>query len=91
MDKAARDLDGTIIRAPFDGQMGKHLIDPGNVVGGDGQQAALAEIFQLDPIYVVANISAQQLTQIRANLKQRRLTLAEHMDFSTKLWGFALH
>ena len=29
-------------RAPFDGQMGKHLIDPGNVVGGNGQHAALA-------------------------------------------------
>ncbi|MFO1056340.1 MAG: efflux RND transporter periplasmic adaptor subunit [Dongiaceae bacterium] len=74
---AKLNLDYTEVRAPFDGQMGKHLIDPGNVVGGDGQQAALAEIFQLDPIYVVANISAQQLTQIRANLKQRRLTLAE--------------
>ena len=63
--------------APFDGQMGKHLVDPGNMVGGDGQQAALAEITQLDPIYVVANISSQQALQIRANLDQRRLTLDE--------------
>jgi RND family efflux transporter MFP subunit len=74
---AKLNLDYTEVRAPFDGQMGKHLVDPGNVVGGDGQQAALAEIFQLDPIYVVANISTQQLTQIRANLRQRRLTLAD--------------
>jgi RND family efflux transporter MFP subunit len=67
----------TEIRAPFDGQMGKHLIDPGNVVGGNGQEAALVDIVQLDPIYVVANISTQQALQIRANLDQRRLTLAE--------------
>ena len=53
--------------------MGKHLVDPGNLVGGDGQQAALAEITQLDPIYVVANISSQQALQIRANIDQRRL------------------
>jgi RND family efflux transporter MFP subunit len=57
--------------------MGKHLIDVGNVVGGNGQQAALADITQLDPIYVVANISSQQALQVRANLDQRRLTLAE--------------
>jgi RND family efflux transporter MFP subunit len=67
----------TEVRAPFDGLMGKHLVDPGNVVGGNGQEAALADITQLDPIYVVANISAQQALQIRANLDQRRLTLAE--------------
>ena len=32
---------------------------------------------QLDPIYVVANISSQQALQIRANLDQRRLSLDE--------------
>jgi RND family efflux transporter MFP subunit len=74
---AQLNLTYTEVRAPFDGQMGKHLIDVGNVVGGNGQEAALADIIQLDPIYVVANISSQQALQIRANLDQRRLTLAE--------------
>jgi RND family efflux transporter MFP subunit len=74
---AQLNLSYTEVRAPFDGLMGKHLIDIGNVVGGNGQQAALADITQLDPIYVVANISTQQAQQIRANLDQRRLTLAE--------------
>ena len=74
---AQLNLGYTDVRAPFDGQMGKHLIDVGNVVGGNGQEAALGEITQLDPIYVVANISTAQAGQIRANLDQRRLTLAE--------------
>lgn len=74
---AQLNLGYTEVRAPFDGQMGKHLVDVGNVVGGNGQEAALADITQLDPIYVVANISSQQALQIRANLEQRRLTLAE--------------
>jgi RND family efflux transporter MFP subunit len=70
-------LGYTEVRAPFDGVVGKHLIDPGNVVGGNGQQGALAEITQLDPIYVVANVSEQQVLQIRKNLSQHRLTLAD--------------
>jgi RND family efflux transporter MFP subunit len=70
-------LGYTEVRAPFDGIVGKHLIDPGNVVGGDAQQAALAEITQLDPIYVVANLSEQTVLKIRQNLGQHRLTLAD--------------
>jgi RND family efflux transporter MFP subunit len=74
---AQLNLGYTDIRAPFDGQMGKHLVDVGNVVGGNGQEAALADIVQLNPIYVVANLSVQQALQIRSNLDQRRLTLDE--------------
>jgi RND family efflux transporter MFP subunit len=74
---AKLNLGYTEVRAPFDGIVGKHLIDPGNVVGGGGQQAALAEITQLNPIYVVANLSEQTVLKIRQNLGQRRLTLAD--------------
>ena len=74
---AQLNLGYTEVRAPFDGIVGKHLIDPGNVVGGGGQQTALAEITQLDPIYVVANLSEQDVLKIRANLGQHRLTLAD--------------
>ena len=74
---AQLNLGYTEIRAPFDGQMGKHLVDVGNVVGGNGQEINLADIVQLDPIYVVANLSLQQALQIRTNLDARRLTLEE--------------
>jgi RND family efflux transporter MFP subunit len=74
---AQLNLDYTVVTAPFDGQMGKHLVDPGNVVGGAGQQVVLAEVTQLDPIYVEANISSQQALQVRTNLDQRRLTLEQ--------------
>jgi RND family efflux transporter MFP subunit len=77
VDIAKLNLGYTEVRAPFDGQMGKHLVDPGNTVGGAGQQTALAEILQLDPIYVVANLSEQEVLKVRANLGQRRLSYAE--------------
>jgi RND family efflux transporter MFP subunit len=69
-------LGYTEIRAPFDGIVGKHLVDPGNVVGGT-QPAALADVTQLDPIYVVANLSEQTVLKVRQNLGQNRLTLAD--------------
>jgi RND family efflux transporter MFP subunit len=74
---AQLNLGYTEVRAPFDGIVGKHLTDPGNVVGGGGQQTALAEITQLDPIYVVANLSEQDVLKIRTNLSQHRLTLPD--------------
>ena len=74
---AKLNLGYTEVRAPFDGIVGKHLIDPGNLVGGAGQQSALAEITRLDPIYVVANLSEQDVLKVRQNLGQHRLTLAD--------------
>ncbi len=77
IEVARLNLDYTEVRAPFDGLMGKHLVDPGNVVGGAGQQTVLAEINQLDPIYVTATLSEQQVLEIRANVNQRRFTAAD--------------
>jgi len=77
VDLARLNLSYTEVRAPFDGQMGRHLVDPGNLVGSSGQNAVLAEILRLDPIYVELNIAAAQAQQIRANLDQRRLSLEE--------------
>ncbi|QGM96789.1 efflux RND transporter periplasmic adaptor subunit [Methylocystis parvus] len=78
---ARLNLDYTQVRAPFDGQMGKHQIDPGNTVGGMGQPTVLAEIIQLDPIYVVANLSEQEVQRVRKALGDRRVTLAEIHDY----------
>lgn len=77
VDLAKLTLSYTEVRAPFDGQMGRHLIDVGNLVGSSPQNANLAEILQLDPIYVEVNIAASQAQQVRANLDQRRMTLQD--------------
>ena len=77
IDLAKLTLSYTEVRAPFDGLMGRHLIDVGNLVGSSSQNAVLAEILQLDPIYVEVNIAAAQAQQVRANLDQRRMTLED--------------
>ena len=85
LEIAKLNLSYTEVRAPFDGQMGHHLVDPGNTVGGGGEQTVLAVILQLDPIYVVANLSEQEVLKVRENIGQRRLTLAELLNIPVEV------
>ena len=61
---AKLNLSYTRITAPFNGRMGRHLKDPGALVGA-GEKTLLAEINQIDPIYVYFNINEQDLLKVR--------------------------
>lgn len=63
---AKLNLSYTRVTAPFDGRMGRHLVDPGNLVGGPGQPSNLAEIDKTDPLYVYFTIDERDLLRIRA-------------------------
>ena len=58
----------THVLAPFDGRMGRHLVDPGNLVG-NGKATDLATIQQISPIYVYINLNELDLIKIRAAAK----------------------
>jgi RND family efflux transporter MFP subunit len=64
VDLAKLNLSYTRVSAPFDGRMGRHLKDPGTLVGV-GEHTLLAEINQIDPIYVYFNINEQDLLRVR--------------------------
>jgi RND family efflux transporter MFP subunit len=61
IDLAELNLSYTLIRAPMDGRIGRHLIDVGNLVGGAGQPTTLAQIDQIDPLYVYFTIDQREL------------------------------
>lgn len=66
--EAARDLSKlnlsyTEITAPFDGRIDRRLRDPGNLVGS-GENTVLAEVNQIDPIYVYFTISDLDLARL---------------------------
>jgi len=61
---AKLNLSYTEVRAPFDGKIGRHLVDPGNLVGSAGQQTTLAEINRINPIYVYFTINESDLLRI---------------------------
>ncbi|STY31786.1 efflux protein [Legionella wadsworthii] len=62
---AAINYSYTHISAPFDGRIGRHLVDLGNLVG-HGEATNLATIEQIDPIYVYFNLNELDLLKLRA-------------------------
>ena len=61
---AKLNLSYTKVTAPFTGRMGRHLKDPGELVGA-GMKTVLAEINQIDPIYIYFPINEQDLLRVR--------------------------
>jgi RND family efflux transporter MFP subunit len=76
LQTAGINLSYTQVRAPFDGMVTRHLVSKGELVGTTGQMK-LASVEQLNPIYVVVNVSEQDVMRFRASHAQHRLTLAE--------------
>ena len=62
-DLAKLNLDYTEVTAPFDGRIDRRLVDPGNLVGTSGN-TVLAELNQINPIYVYFNISDADLARL---------------------------
>ncbi len=62
-DLADLDLGYTKIAAPFEGRIDRRLKDPGNLVGA-GEFTALAQINQIDPIYVYFTINETDLLKV---------------------------
>ncbi len=71
VELAQLNLSYTLVTAPFDGRIGRHLVDEGTLVGAMGQQTALATIDQIDPIYVYFTIDERDLLRVRE--RQRAL------------------
>ena len=62
-DLARLDLGYTLVTAPFDGRIDRRLVDPGNLVGA-GENTILAQMSQLDPIYVYFTVNDLDLRRL---------------------------
>ena len=76
-DLAKLDLGYTKVTAPFDGRIDRRLKDPGNLVGA-GEFTLLAEVNQIDPIYVYFTINESDLLRVmgktgRATVQSQRI------------------
>ena len=60
----------THIKAPFDGRIGRHLVDKGNLVGNNAT-TKLATIEQLDPIYVYFNLNELDYLKLSKEARQK--------------------
>jgi RND family efflux transporter MFP subunit len=60
---AQLNLDYTRVTAPFDGRIGRHLVDVGNLVGA-GEFTLLASVNQIDPLYVYFTMNERDLLRV---------------------------
>jgi len=68
-------LGYTSVKAPFDGRMGRHLVDVGNLVGA-GAPTTLATIEQIDPLYVYFTMNEIDVLRIKEAMRQRGIEKA---------------
>lgn len=68
-DSTAITYSYTHVLSPFNGRIGRHLIDVGNLVG-NGSATKLATVEQIDPIYVYFNLNELDLIKLRASAKE---------------------
>lgn len=67
----------TEVRAPFDGLMGRHLIDVGNYLGASPQGVKLATIQKIDPIYVYFSINERDLLKFQRRFADEKTRKSE--------------
>jgi RND family efflux transporter MFP subunit len=68
-DLARLNLSYTKVASPFDGRIGRRLKDPGNLVGA-GEATLLADVDQIDPLYVYFTINERDLLDITRDTKE---------------------
>lgn len=61
--QAELDLSYCTMFAPFDGRIGRRMVDVGNLVGA-GEATELATLVQLDPIYVYFSVAEKDSPQV---------------------------
>src|SRR5262249_13908138 len=64
-------LGYTRITAPFAGRIGRHLVDPGNLVGASGTATKLATLEQIDPAFVYFSVNERDVLRVRAAVQAR--------------------
>lgn len=76
VESADINLKYTRVVAPIDGVISKSSVTEGALVNA-GQAEVLANILQLDPIYVDVSQSAEELLQLRRQMKSGQITAAD--------------
>jgi RND family efflux transporter MFP subunit len=78
VELAKLNLGYTRVTAPFSGRIGRHLVDPGNLVGPN-VNTKLATLDQLEPIYVYFNLNERDTLHAVTIMRQRGLDPRENI------------
>jgi RND family efflux transporter MFP subunit len=86
---AKLNLSYTTVTAPFEGRIGRHLVNPGNLVGTMGQQTPLAEINKINPLYVYFTINERDLLRVIHRTKASPGTIEERTPIIPIYFGLS--
>jgi len=86
---AQLNLTYTEVKAPFDGLMGRHLIDVGNYLGSSPSGVKLATIQKINPIYVYFYINERDLLKYQKRYvnEENRKSLVNALPVYVQLQG----
>ncbi|WP_107222069.1 efflux RND transporter periplasmic adaptor subunit [Thauera aromatica] len=84
LEKAKIDLDYTRVKSPIAGRIGRSAVTPGALVTAN-QDAVLATVQQLDPIYVDLTQSSVELLRLRREIAAGRLQAGAKGEVPVKL------
>lgn len=82
IENARLNLSFTEINAPFSGRVQNTMKHVGDLV--NAQETVLTSLIQMDPIYVVTNVSRQQFYEIQ-KLREQGLTPSRQSDLKARL------
>lgn len=86
IETAQINLGYTVVRAPFDGQVGLRRVDPGNLVQANSTGAGIFSIVQVRPISVVFTLPEADVPNIRAAMARGPVpVLADTSDAALEL------
>jgi RND family efflux transporter MFP subunit len=74
--QAKLNLSYCTMSAPFDGRIGRRMVDVGNLVGAGGETTLLATIVQLDPMYVYFNVAERDIPLVIKQQNSKPLTFS---------------
>ncbi len=93
--QAEINLSYTQVLAPFDGIVTSRQVSVGQLVGANGTATVLASIVQMNPIWVNFTANERDVQKARADITQRRLTIADlkglPVEFGLQIEGGYTH
>lgn len=84
LETAQINLDYTTVKSPIDGRIGRSFITEGALVTAN-QADELAQVTQLDPVYVDIARSSDELLQLKQALREGRLKQAGEQQAQVRL------
>ena len=75
VEKAKLTLSYTRIHAPISGQIGRNLVDVGNLVGSGGDKTLLATIVNDDRIYAYFSVTERDMLYYRKQYREHQSTI----------------